>query len=1107
MSSSTGNYSYLIQKIDEFIRKYYLNKVVRGAIYLSASLFASYVVITIAEYYGNFNELIRSVLFFSFLLLNLFIFGKLIFLPLLSYFRLGSTISHEQASEIIGNHFGHIKDKLLNTLQLKKLADENPAQKSLIEAGINQKIADLNPVPFTTAIKIADNRKYLRFAIPPLAVILLIAFTAPAIFSEGTERILHYNKKYVKKAPFTFVVLNRNLSVVQGDDLELKIKMEGSEIPQDIYIEDGLSSYKLDKENIVRFSHTFRNLQHDKQFRLSAVGFYSDPYVIDVKSRPSLLNFNVSLEYPAYLHKSAETLENTGDLTVPEGTKIRWKFRTLNTESLAIRINDKTNFLKPEQKNTFQFAVAGKQNAEISIRPENNQVKDNDFISYKLTVIPDLRPSIEVSEQLDSLNGKALYFMGKVNDDHGFSRLALNYRILNKGVAGAYKSQSIPVNRNTTSSSFFYSWDLGKAEIKPGQQVEYFFEVFDNDGFNGPKSARSETRTLRIDTEEETEAKVDKSSENIKHKMDEAIRQAKAIEKGAQMMNRDLLNKKNLSFDEKKQIEDLLNKQKNLENLVGEIRNENKHNLNKLNMLQEQKEEILRKQKQIDDLFNNVLDEKTKEILNNIRQLLEQNNKAETQQELSKMQLDNKSLQKELDRILELYKQLEFDQKLSLVSDKLNKLSDKQRQLSAAAPKSQSLDSVKKEQEQINAGFRDSKSDLEELERKNNELEKKNNYENPKEEQSEIEQQQGFIDKQLNNRNVSRAAEPMKTAAAKMKQLAEKLSKMQQENDMEENRLSIQNLREILANLLTSSFEQEKLLLEVRNTSPDAPVYLKLVQKQKDLRDNLKLVQDSLYSLSRKVPQLQSVVNKEIQAINDNIDRSIQNLADRRSPEANRNQQYALTSINNLALMLSEVEEQLQKMSKNAQPGGKGKQKSLSQLSKMQEQLNKNMQKVREQMKQQGIKEGQPAGKGPLSEQMAKMAKEQQLIRQALQEINRDLNKDGKGRLGDLEKLSQQMEQTETDFVHKKIKQETELRQQQILSKLLEAEKAERERETDNQRESKEGSDQTPVFHSILDAFKKEKQRETELLKTVPASLSLFYQLKVGDYFRHLDSK
>ncbi len=94
MNSSTGNYLYLISKIDEFIRKYYLNKVVKGAIYLSATLFASYILVTSAEYFGNFNEVIRSVLFYGFLLLNIYILLRSILLPLSSYFRLGSTISH-----------------------------------------------------------------------------------------------------------------------------------------------------------------------------------------------------------------------------------------------------------------------------------------------------------------------------------------------------------------------------------------------------------------------------------------------------------------------------------------------------------------------------------------------------------------------------------------------------------------------------------------------------------------------------------------------------------------------------------------------------------------------------------------------------------------------------------------------------------------------------------------------------------------------------------------------------------------------------------------------------------------------------------------------------
>ncbi len=1107
MDSFAGNYLYLISKIDEFIRKYYLNKVIKGVIYLSSTLFASYILVTGAEYFGNFNEVIRSVLFYSFLLLNIFILLRSVLLPLSSYYKLGSTISHEHAAEIIGKHFAHIQDKLLNTLQLKKLADENPEQRALIEAGVNQKIGELSPIPFTSAIKISRNRKYLRYALPPLFIIIMISITAPVIFSEGTERILHYNKKYVKKAPFKFIILNRNLSVIQGDDLELRVKLEGNEIPQDIWVQDGANTFKLDKENIIRFNYTFRNLQHHRKIRLTAGGFYSDLFLIDVKKRPSLLNSDVHLEYPSYLNKNSETINNAGDLTVPEGTKISWKFRTGNTRTLSLRINNKNVIIRPSGPDSFSYSVKALRSSQLRIQPVNTEVTAPDYISYQLTVIPDLAPSIDVAEHPDSLNRKILYFTGRLNDDHGFSTLKFHYKITGDKTTGSYNSRTLSFDRNAIQSSFFYAWNINSTGVKPGSKIEYFFEVFDNDGVNGPKPARSEVRTFRIATEKETEKKVELASESVKQKMQQAARQAEQLGKEARRVNQDLLNKKNLSFEEKKEVEELLDKHEKLGNLIEEIRRENRQKLNDQNDLSGQNREIIEKQKQIDDLFNNVLDEKTKEILRNIESLLEQNNKNQTQQELSKMQMDSKSLQKELDRILELYKQLGFDQKLAGSIEDLNKLAEKQQDLSTKTQqKTTGPEDLLKQEQTVRDEFKEIRKALSDLEKKNEELERKNNFENPETDQQQIEQQLQESSKNLRNKNPEKAAGNMQKAASEMKNLSKKLGEMQQESEMEENKVNIQDLRGILANLLTSSFSQEQVMLDLRNTSLNDPAYVKLTQKQKDIRDNLKMVEDSLYSLSRKVPQIQSVVNKEIQAVNDNIDQALDNLAERRTAEANRDQQYAMTSINNLALMLSEVEEQLQKAMQKAQ-GGKGKQKSLSQLSKMQEELNRNMQKARDQMRQQGIQQEQAQGKGNMSEQMAKMARQQQLIRQALQSINQDMSREGKGRLENLDKLSKEMEQTETDLVNKKIRQETLLRQQEILTKLLETEKAEREQEFDSQRESKEGRDQSPSLNKMLENFKKTKKQETELIKTVPASLSLFYQLKVGEYFRHLDTK
>ena len=68
---SSENYELLIGKIDTFIRKYYFNNLLRGLIFLGAGIFSAYVVITVSEYFGNFNTAFRTFLFYFFILLNL----------------------------------------------------------------------------------------------------------------------------------------------------------------------------------------------------------------------------------------------------------------------------------------------------------------------------------------------------------------------------------------------------------------------------------------------------------------------------------------------------------------------------------------------------------------------------------------------------------------------------------------------------------------------------------------------------------------------------------------------------------------------------------------------------------------------------------------------------------------------------------------------------------------------------------------------------------------------------------------------------------------------------------------------------------------------------
>ena len=1109
MKASNENYVYLIKKIDGFIRKYYLNKVVKGAIFLVSSLFVAYIIVTMAEYFGHFDPIVRSILFYTFIAINLFVIAAYILIPLLSYLQLGKTLSHEQASAIIGQHFEPVKDKLLNTLQLKKLSDLNPEQRSLIDASINQKIADLKSVPFTSAIHIKENRKYLKYAVTPMAVIVFIFFASPSILSESTARLINHNKQFIKKAPFSFEILNKNLSAVQGSDYTLMVKLTGDEIPSELYLEDGVNTFKLNKENTIRFNYTFKNIQKNKKIRLRGGEFSSNDYLLEVKAKPSIINFEVFIEYPAYLNKPSTVLENSGDLTVPEGSKINWKFNAQHSEQLDVKIDSKKYLIRQTNDNAFNFTHKAIKNLVYSVKPINKGVESSQAVNYQLLVIPDLLPAIEVNERQDSVNNKLLYFVGQINDDHGFSKLTFNYKLVSQDPENKVKPEikSVAFNKNTLQSNFLYAWNMGESGAGPGQQIEYYFEVFDNDGVNGPKASRSAIKTIKLPSEKEIEEQLEKNTKQIKEKMEQAIKKSIRVDKEAKKLNQDLLNKTKLSYEEKKQVENLLKDKNELEELVKDIQKENRQNQFEQN---EQNEKILEKQKQIENLFNNVLDEKTRELLKNIEKLLDKNNTNQTREELSKMQMDNKSLQKELDRILELYKQLEFEQKLSETIEKLSELAKEQEALSEkSVGKNPDIQKLKEEQNVLKEEFNELKSELNKLEKKNEELEQKNNFESPEKEQQQIDQQQKESSDNLEKKDQKQAAQNQKQAASKMNELSKKLEQMQEEGEEKENEMNAKELREVLENLLISSFDQEKTMQEVRSISTSDPGYILQTQKQKDIQINLKMIEDSLYSLSKKVPQIESVVNKEIQTINLNVSKAIESLGERRTAEANRNQQFAMTSINNLALMLNEALEQLQQSQQNSKPGGKGKKKqSLSQLSKMQETLNKNMQKARDEMQKQGQQgPGQQANRsGTMSEKLAKMAREQQMIRQAMQEINRLENKDGKAGLGNLDKLVKEMEQTETDLVNKRIKQETLSRQQEILSKLLEADKAEQEREEDQKRESREGANQTPINSIILQEYIKIKQKETDLLKTVPPSLNSFYKIKVGDYFKFLNS-
>jgi hypothetical protein len=1120
MEVQKDDYSVLIEKLDAFIRKYYKNQLIRGSIYcLSVFLFFG-IAASVMEFFGHFGILMRTLLFYSFILLNVLIVSKLILLPLFRLYKLGAVISYEEAAEIIGTHFMTIQDRILNTIQLRHSLDHNqlPNQnQDLILAGINQKIAALKPVPFNMAIDFSVNKKYLKYLIIPLVLLFVLLFSSPGIITESTARLIDHRNYYSKPAPFDFVVCNKNLLGIQEQDFQLTVTTKGKVLPSEMFIELEGKQFRLDHPNKLYFNYLFKNLQKRVSFRLFSEGVYSQNFDLKVVAVPLVLNFDLTLEFPEYLHKREEALKNNGDLVLPAGTSVKWVFHTLNTDGLEMVFKEGNRTVLTGRDQYFSHTKKWFKSDQYAVKVFNKDVKRADSILYSVTVIPDVFPSISVEENKDSVDFSHRYFNGLVKDDYGFSKLAFNLLIHHKDSIDANSEKvvkqeiSLPVSSIKNQDSFYFYFDFSTNLLAPGDFVEYFFEVWDNDGLNGIKSTKSQVLVYKMPSAAEMAQILEKGNQSIKSGLNESLQEVKKLQKDLSEYNKKLFEKKELAWDDKKKVKELLNREKILDDKIHEAQQEHLKNMQQQSGTKENSEGLQKKQKMLNEMMDKVLTEDMKKMLQDMQQLLDKVDKTALQEVLDKLKKENKDVEKELDRSLAIFKQLEFSQKMQESIKQLDALEQKQTALAKEALQKLDPKTLEEKQEKLNNDFKNIEKALKDLEDKNAQLEFKENFKNPEDDSKSIESDMKESLKSLNENRVQKAGQSQKAAAAKIAKLADKLKKL--EADDEAGQVEDSNaLRAVLENLLRLSFNEEQLLMDVKSIAVNDPKYLLIAPQQRVLKDDATLIEDSLLALSKRVIQIKSFVNREISRINQNIGTALANLEDRQPEQARMRQQYIMTSVNNLALMLSEIldsmQQQMAKANDKSKPGGQSSCKkpgsgspSLSSLRLKQEQMNKQMKEIME------GKSGAKGTKGDKasSEQIAQLAAKQAMLRNELGKLNQEQNYKGKNSIGNLNKISEQMEQSETDLVNKVLNQNVFNRQQEILGRLLESEKAEKEREQDTKRESNEAKNTITKNSPQLELYKKQKLKEMEMLRTVPPSLNPFYKKIVNAYFQRIN--
>ncbi len=926
-----NSYELIVEKLRNFIRKFYVNEIIKGAILFFALGLLYFLFTVVLEYFLWFNVVGRAVLFWLFVVVECALLFKFVGIPLARLFKLFSGIAFRDASSIIGNHFPEVSDKLVNILQLREQGGDD----ELTWAGILQKSEELKPIPFSLAINLKHNVAYLKYlAVPLLIIIFLMVSGNDKIIYEGANRVVDYNTTYVPPAPFSFNLETKNLTALQKRDFKLQVRVTGIKIPESVSVIFNEQSYYMTQESVGNFSFVFKSPENDIPFTLVANGISSHPYLLKVNSVPVINSFELAMTYPAHTGKVNDVLKSTGNAVVPEGTRVTWKLVTTATDRVEFTANARSESFR-NVGNEFAFAKAITSQTKYAITTSNKVTQNFEELRFQIDVIKDEFPELTIQQRKDSINTDMLYFKGQAADDYGIKMMQLVYYAQDNPTAPTIYSLG---NNRGTFDEFLLAFP-GDIALRPGVAYEYYFEVIDNDAVNNFKCTKSEVfsyRTRTVDEEKENQLSNQKESlSNMQRSLEEQKQQQQQLDK----LSQEQLEKQQRSFNDKRKLDQALKNQVEQEKKMRLQMERLKDNFEKSPLENNPEKQALedRMQKGIEELKNN------EELLKKIQEYQEKLSPEELKDQLDKAKKNTKNQQRSLQQLLELTKRFYVKQKFEQLGDKLSQIADKQSKQSEKSD----TENKKSDQDALNKDFDNWLKELRELEKENDGLKEPMSLDFDPDAAFDIKQEQKDASKKLEERNAAAAKKDQKSAAQKMKELSAAMSAQSQEMAGEGAQEDASALRQILDNLVVYSKEQEKLIATVRDLNRNSPNYGKKLKVQKDLETAFKHVDDSLFALASRNPKIGENINKEVTDVFYYIEKSLAQLSDFETSRAVVSQQFAFKGANTLANMLSDS---LDNMNEELSMSGKGKSSDsrgfqLPDIIKKQESLSKGEEK------------------------------------------------------------------------------------------------------------------------------------------------------------------
>ncbi|MEM1055034.1 MAG: DUF4175 family protein [Bacteroidota bacterium] len=1102
---------------------------------------------------------LRTLLFWTLAALGVGLIGTFVLPPVLRGLGVLPGMDTETVAHRADRHQAGAGDRLLALLDLQsgRSRGAEPLQVAAA-ASLSREVAD---VPVEKAEDASRVRRALPWALVPVLGFILALVAVPGPFEAAAERLLSPGEAFYPPAPFTLAVEPGDVEVVRGQSLEVIARPSGRDWPAEATLEVQREGERATDEtrlrigNDSRWVHTVEDLRQTVRYRVRALGAVSPWYEARVVARPLVRGLNVVVVPPGYAGRESRALpEGVGDVTGLAGSTVRLGVGLAGEPTargeVRIRWDDSTTTRVPltigAEGATARFVLRRGGTYSLHLETEAG-VANTDPAQYTLGVLGDAPPQIALVDGASgplSREPRRLEF--RVTDDFGFAGGSLIYRVIRGETQGPLRRARLPVRSRPLGQDVAVRFQ--PPGLAPGDAVELFGEVVDN----GPQRQRARTAvvTLRFPSLaqriEQAEAQRDSTREALGDLREDAEDAAERFEQFRQELRRD----PEPDYESRRQLEELRRRQDDLGRQSEQLQERMQQLAEDMQQSGLMDEETMRQMEQMQQVMQELDSPELREALRRLQEAMEQLDMRQMMEQVEQAEFNEEQFRERLERAMELLERLEtavdMEEAAALAEDLAEREAEIQEQTEALSEQNEgepqdgepsespSGEQQDGEQPQGEQPSGDSPSreevaqeqeraaeDAAELQRQMDEIrEQMRDMQTPREAQQQMNQaqdqmqQQGGMRQQMQQnaqqireRQDQEAQQGQQEMQRRLRRMAQQMREASQQMQGQQQQIDTARLRAALEDVLTLSTEQERLAERTSGTASRSPALRPLARRQSELRTGLQHVADSLRSISRTVPQLGRKVAEAAEDARRDMSGAVEELAEQRSGPAAARQRSAMTHLNELAVLLADVLQQQQQQQQSAGGSGQGMPQQMQQMGQQQQQLNQQIQQMLNETAGQRLSRSE-------QQRMRQLAEQQEAIRRQLNQMMRQGGGEGgEGGLSEqqrsaLRRIEEQMGEAARELRRGRSDPQTLPRQQNILQKLLEAERSANEQGREEKREGETASDTPPGPRGERRAPDRPADRvRADLIRALESGYSADYQDLIKRYFDRLQDR